>query len=261
MSGWKQQQKIALMQKQLNDFVKLNGGKPVGGGKSGVGPKDAKGGKAGRTGKGAAAKGGAATVLVCTCCGKNGSHKTQDCNFQHEACDHCGKYGHRSRCWYSPSALAAAAAAGSKAGGKGAAAAAAAAGGKGLQAKAPAAAAAAATATMICNCCGEAGHKKPECPHKLETCGICGKVGHLPPTCSKRDKKAAAGPGVDAAGQQRACTPCWFCPDVACDTPQYNDSAMKCTVCWTKRVGKDPTPPTPKTPKTPQQKPIHAVLL
>ena len=155
MSGWKKQMKSNAILKQLQDLMVANGAKMGPGGKGGAGPKaDAKGGKTWKTGKGAAAKGGAAAALVYTCCGKNGSHKTQDCNYIHEACDHCGKYGHRSRCWYSPSALAAAA---GKAGGKGAAAA----GGKGPQAPAPAAGAAAAAAAMVCNCCGEKGHKKP----------------------------------------------------------------------------------------------------
>jgi hypothetical protein len=127
-AGWKQQQKIALMQKQLDEFVSMNGGKGGAAGKTGKTGTGKTGNKAGG-GKVGAGK-GAAALLVCTCCGKNGSHRTKDCNFIHEACDHCGKYGHRSRCWFSPSALAATA---GKAGG-----AAGAAGGKGKGPQAPA---------------------------------------------------------------------------------------------------------------------------
>ena len=76
---------------------------------------------------------------------------------------------------------------------------------------------------MICNCCGEAGHKKPDCDRRMESCTLCGKVGHLPATCSKRNKQAAAAPQAAAAAPQLV--PCWFCPDTACVSPQFDENS------------------------------------
>ena len=117
MPGWKEAQQQKALFKQLQDFMVGHGAKLDPGGKGGA--------KAGKTGKKGGKKGGgvgavagaAVSKLSCTCCGKVGSHRTVDCHFIHEQCQHCQGYGHGKgpRCWHSPEALAAAA---SQAGGK-----------------------------------------------------------------------------------------------------------------------------------------------
>ena len=107
---------------------------------------------------------------------------------------------------------------------------------------------------MVCNCCGNAGHAKPDCKKKGEACEICGKVGHLKAVCSKRGKNK---PAVGAAPAPVPCQPCgpavadacvvkWFCPSLTCGTKQYRGAAVKCTSCQTKRDGKVDVPKAPK---------------
>ena len=141
----------------------------------------AKGGK----GKGTSSS---TTPLTCSCCKKVG-HKFADCHFKHEECVTCGKYGHRQDCWQ---LLPASSGGGNAAGG----------GPKQphqktakQQQQAKQQAAAAAAAPVVCNCCGKAGHIKPDCSKKSEACSICGKIGHLKAMCRHRDK--TAGPKAD----------------------------------------------------------------
>merc|ERR1712129_435522 len=37
-----------------------------------------------------------------------------------------------------------------------------------------------------CLCCGQAGHRKDDCPMAGKTCDLCGKQGHLKSTCRMR---------------------------------------------------------------------------
>ena len=34
-----------------------------------------------------------------------------------------------------------------------------------------------------CYCCGQVGHRRPDCPHRNENCSRCGKRGHLSQVC------------------------------------------------------------------------------
>ena len=34
-----------------------------------------------------------------------------------------------------------------------------------------------------CNCCGQVGHRRPDCPRRNERCSLCGKRGHLSQVC------------------------------------------------------------------------------
>ena len=56
---------------------------------------------------------------------------------------------------------------------------------------------------LICYCCGQRGHIKPECPKKGEECRRCGKIGHLQSMCksSKGDGNASGGSSTPEASQ------------------------------------------------------------
>lgn len=56
---------------------------------------------------------------------------------------------------------------------------------------------------VICYCCGQRGHIKPECPKKGEECHKCGKVGHLQSMCksSKDEGDTSGGSSTPEAGQ------------------------------------------------------------
>ena len=40
---------------------------------------------------------------------------------------------------------------------------------------------------MVCYCCGEVGHKKVDCEHRMKNCKHCGKQGHTLKTCWRTD--------------------------------------------------------------------------
>ena len=37
--------------------------------------------------------------------------------------------------------------------------------------------------TDKCYCCGQVGHRRPDCPRRNENCSLCGKRGHLSQVC------------------------------------------------------------------------------
>ena len=37
--------------------------------------------------------------------------------------------------------------------------------------------------TDECHCCGQVGHRRPDCPRRNESCSLCGKRGHLSQAC------------------------------------------------------------------------------
>ena len=45
--------------------------------------------------------------------------------------------------------------------------------------------------TDKCYCCGQVGHRRPDCPRRKETCSLCGKRGHLSHVCRSSGGNAA----------------------------------------------------------------------
>ena len=43
-----------------------------------------------------------------------------------------------------------------------------------------------------CFCCGQVGHRRPECPRRNENCSLCGKRGHLSQVCRTSGGNASA---------------------------------------------------------------------
>ena len=46
--------------------------------------------------------------------------------------------------------------------------------------------------TDKCYCCGQVGHRRPECPRRNESCSLCGKRGQLSQVCRFSDGNASA---------------------------------------------------------------------
>ena len=43
-----------------------------------------------------------------------------------------------------------------------------------------------------CFCCGQVGHRRPDCPRRNENCSLCGKRGHLSQVCRSSGGTASA---------------------------------------------------------------------
>ena len=43
-----------------------------------------------------------------------------------------------------------------------------------------------------CYCCGQVGHRRPDCPRRNENCSLCGKRGHLSQVCRSSGGNASA---------------------------------------------------------------------
>ena len=105
-----------------------------------------------------------AVMSTCACCGKAGHEKAR-CRFRSAKCSNCGKTGHlRAMCRQreksagksSPSSSS------GKSSGKGSA---------------------SRGSTDTCYCCGQVGHRRPDCPRRNENFSLCGKRGHLSQVC------------------------------------------------------------------------------
>ena len=105
-----------------------------------------------------------AVMSTCAYCGKAGHEKAR-CRFRNAKCSNCGKTGHlRAMCRQreksagksSPSSSS------GKSSGKGSAS-------RGSADK--------------CCCCGQVGHRRPDCPRPNESCSLCGKRGHWSHVC------------------------------------------------------------------------------
>ena len=46
--------------------------------------------------------------------------------------------------------------------------------------------------TDKCYCCGQVGHRRPDCPRRNESCSLCGKRGHLSQVCRSSGGNASA---------------------------------------------------------------------
>ena len=46
--------------------------------------------------------------------------------------------------------------------------------------------------TDKCYCCGQVGHRRPDCPRRNENCSFCGKRGHLSHVCRSSGGNASA---------------------------------------------------------------------
>ena len=114
-----------------------------------------------------------AVVSTCACCGKAGHEKAR-CRFRNAKCRNCGKTGHlkamcrqreKSAGKSSPSSSS------RKSSGKGGT---------------------SRGNTHKCNCCGQVGHRRPDCPRRSESCSLCGKRGHLSEMCRSSGGNASA---------------------------------------------------------------------
>ena len=123
-----------------------------------------------------------AVVSTCACCGKAG-HEKSKCRLRNVKCSNCGKTGHvkkmcRQREKSSPSSSS------SKGSGKG---------GKNR------------SNTDKCYCCGQPGHRRPDCPHRNESCSRCGKRGHLVQMCQSDPGAKANAQAVDLDEPDEEC--------------------------------------------------------
>ena len=113
-----------------------------------------------------------AVMSTCVCCGKAGHEKAR-CRFRNAKCNNGGKIGHlRAMCRQreksagksSPSSS------GKRSGKVGTS--------RGSADK--------------CYCCGQVGHRGPDCPRRNENCSLCGKRGHLSHVCRSSGGNASA---------------------------------------------------------------------
>ena len=105
-----------------------------------------------------------AVMSTCACCGKAGHEKVR-CRFRNAKFSNCGKTGHlRAMCRQRDKS--AGKSSPSSSSGKSS--------GKGGMSRG---------STNKCNCCGQVGHRRPDCPHRNENCSLCGKRGHLSHVC------------------------------------------------------------------------------
>ena len=91
-----------------------------------------------------------AVMSTCACCGKAGQEKTR-CRFRNAECSNCGDIS--ERCADNVGNL--------------------------LARQVPRA----AGNTDKCCCCGQVGHRRPDCPRRNESCSVNGKRGHLSHVC------------------------------------------------------------------------------
>ena len=114
-----------------------------------------------------------AVMSRCACCGKAGHEKAR-CRFRNATCSNCGKTGHlRAMCRQrekfagksSPSSSS------DKSSGKGGT---------------------SRGNTDKCYCCGQVGHRRPDCPRRHESCSLWCKRGHLSQACRSSGGNASA---------------------------------------------------------------------
>ena len=114
-----------------------------------------------------------AVMSTCACCGKAGHEKAR-CRFRNAKCSNYGKTGllgrvcrqrEKSSGKSSPSSSS------GKSSGKGGTS-------RGNRDK--------------CYCCGQVGHRRPDCPRRNESCSLCGKRGQLSHVCRSSGGNASA---------------------------------------------------------------------
>ena len=49
-----------------------------------------------------------------------------------------------------------------------------------------------------CYCCGQPGHRKPDCGHRNETCSTCGKKSHASQVCCSGQSSSASARAVES---------------------------------------------------------------
>ena len=111
-------------------------------------------------------------MSTCACCGKAGHEKAR-CRFHNAKCSNLARSDISERCRQceksagksSPSSSS------GKSSGKGSA---------------------SRGSTDKCYCCGQVGHRRPDCPRRNESCSLCGKRGHLSQVCRSSGGNANA---------------------------------------------------------------------
>ena len=117
-----------------------------------------------------------AVMSTCASCDKAGHEKAR-CRFRIAKCSNCGKTDVRQR------EKSAGKSSPSNSSGKSS--------GKGSASRG---------STDKCYCCGQVGHRRPDCPRRNESCSLCGKRGHLGQVCRSSGGNAnARAVDVDAA--------------------------------------------------------------
>ena len=113
-----------------------------------------------------------AVMSPCACCGKAGHEKAR-CRFRNAKCSNC-KTGHlRAMCRQREKS--AGKSSPSSSSGKSS--------GKGGTSRG---------STDKCYCCGQVGHRRPDCPRRNKSCSLCGKRGHLSQVCRSSGGNASA---------------------------------------------------------------------
>ena len=101
-----------------------------------------------------------AITSTCACCGKAGHEKAR-CRFRNAKCSNCGKTVHlRAMCRQREKSAGKSSPSSSR--GKSS--------GQGGTSRG---------STEQCYCCGQVGHRRPDCPRRNESCSLCGKRGHM----------------------------------------------------------------------------------
>ena len=122
-----------------------------------------------------------AVMSTCACCGKAGHEKAR-CRFRNAKCSNCGKTEHlRAMCRQREKSAGKSSPSSSSGMSSGKS-------------------SASRGSTDKCYCCGQVGHRRPDCPRRNESCSLCGKraveaqtsavccgqVGHRRPDCPGR---------------------------------------------------------------------------
>ena len=114
-----------------------------------------------------------AVMSTCACCGKP-KHEKARCRFRNAKCSNCGKTG-RLRAMCRQREKSAGKSSPPSSSGKSS--------GKGGTSRG---------STDKCYCCGQVGHRRPDCPRRNENCSLCGKRGHLSHVCRSSGGNANA---------------------------------------------------------------------
>ena len=105
-----------------------------------------------------------AVVSTCACCGRSG-HEKAKCRMRNSKCNNCGKTGHlKKMCRQREKSVNKSSTSNSCN-------------------KSSGSDSANRESTVNCYCCGQVGHRRPDCPRQNESCILCGKRGHLSHVC------------------------------------------------------------------------------
>ena len=114
-----------------------------------------------------------AVMSTCACCGKAGHEKAR-CRFRNAKCSNCGKTGHLRAMRRQREKSAGKSSPSSSSGNSS---------GKGGRSRGH---------TDKWSCCGQVGHRRPDCSRRNESCSLCGKRGHLSQVCRSSVGNASA---------------------------------------------------------------------